>query len=127
MPYRQRLIIEGFGCRKNLDQPAFAHAFLERLTMALDMRLLVPPVVVRVPVNCPAPSLETADMGVTGFVIWMESGAQVHTWTGERLATLDAYSCKEFQVSKALDLFGRSFSPQNIKFFVPEVVGSCND
>jgi S-adenosylmethionine/arginine decarboxylase-like enzyme len=127
MPYRQRLIIEGFGCRKNLDKPGFAHMFLERLTQALDMRVLVPPVVVRVPVNCPAPSMKTADHGVTGFVIWMESGAQVHTWPGDSLVTLDAYSCKEFQPAKALELFEKSFSPMDIKFAVPEVVGSCGD
>jgi hypothetical protein len=125
MPYRQRLIIEGFGCRKNLNKPGFAHMFLERLTAALDMRVLVPPVIVRVPVNCPAPSLETKDLGVTGFVIWMESGAQLHTWPGERVASLDAYSCKEFQPGKALDLFEKAFSPVDIKFAVPEVVGSC--
>ena len=127
MPYRQRLIIEGFGCRKNLDKPGFAHMFLERLTSALDMRVLVPPIIVRVPVANPAPGLETKDLGVTGFVVWMESGAQVHTWPGNRLATLDAYSCKEFRPGKALDLFEQSFSPLDIKFCVPEVVGSCND
>jgi hypothetical protein len=125
MPYRQRLIIEGFGCSKNLYKPGFAHMFLERLTAALDMRILVPPMVVRVPVYCPAPELETQDLGVSGFVIWMESGAQIHTWPGDRLATLDAYSCKEFQPAKALELFEKAFAPVDIKFAVPEVVGSC--
>ena len=126
MPYRQRLIIEGFGCRKNLDRPGFAHMFLERLTAALGMRILVPPNIVRVPVRCPAPALESADLGVSGFIVWMESGAQIHTWPGERLATLDAFSCKEFKVSTALKLFQKAFSPLDLKFSVPEVVGSCS-
>ena len=126
MPYRQRLIIEGFGCRKNLSKAGFAHSFLERLTQSLDMRILVPPNIVRVPVHCPAPGLETSDLGVSGFVIWMESGAQIHTWPGERLATLDAYSCKEFQPAKALELFEKAFSPLDLKFCVPEMVGSCS-
>jgi S-adenosylmethionine/arginine decarboxylase-like enzyme len=55
----------------------------------------------------------------------MESGAQIHTWPGERLATLDAYSCKEFKASMALELFEKSFSPLDVRFCVPEVVGSC--
>jgi S-adenosylmethionine/arginine decarboxylase-like enzyme len=69
----------------------------------------------------------SADLGVSGFVVWMESGAQLHSWPGERIATLDAFSCKEFKAAVALELFQKSFSPLDIRFAVPEVVGSCGD
>lgn len=120
MPYRQRLIIEGGGCRKNLDSRSFALGFMEKLSEALGMRILVPPVVVRVPISAAAKSLCTIDQGVTGFVIWMESGAQIHTWPNENLVTLDAYSCKKFKVSVALGLFQEAFNPMEIHFASPD-------
>lgn len=120
MPYKQRLIIEGFDCSQNLFDPGFALDFLERLTEALDMRVLVPPVVVRVPVTCAADRIKTQDQGITGFVIWMESGAQLHTWPGEGVATLDAYSCRPFRVSTALAIFYTAFEPSSMKFGSPQ-------
>lgn len=121
MPYRQRLIIEGFGCKKHMDNPGFIHTFLVKLTKGLDMRILVPPNVVSVPVKHPAPQLKTRDYGVTGFVIWMESGTQIHTWPRVGLVTLDIYSCKKFGQSIALEMFNKAFAPKRVDFAAPAV------
>ncbi|MFP4284159.1 MAG: S-adenosylmethionine decarboxylase [Desulfovermiculus sp.] len=123
MPYRQRLIIECFKCKKNMESAGFAHTFLVKLTKALDMKLLVPPVVLSVPVPSPAPSLKTNDAGVTGFVIWMESGTQIHTWPRIGLVTLDIYSCKKFGQSIALDMARKAFAPQHVDFLAPDLGG----
>ena len=121
MPYKQRICIEGYGCIESLKDPGFAYNFLVSLTEVLDMRILIPPNIVKVPLPYPVDSLMTTDWGVSGFVIWMESGAQLHTWPREKLATLDAFSCKEFSIQDAIGIFDATFSPKNVKYCSPVV------
>ncbi len=111
MPYRQRLIIEGFECKRDLYDIGLFHNFLEDLTKILDMRVIVPPSIVRVPVPSPAPEIETGDHGLSGFLIWIESGAQIHSWPRDSLLTLDIYSCKRFEEEAAIGYFLYFFHP----------------
>ena len=52
------------------------------------------------------------DAGISGICIWLESHAAIHTWTRESFFSFDAYSCKEFDVKKALDFLLPHFDIQ---------------
>jgi S-adenosylmethionine/arginine decarboxylase-like enzyme len=116
---RHRLILEGYGCSDVIVQDV--HDFLIELTVALDMRILVPPMIVQVPIVKPAPGMETEDIGISGQLIWMESGCQVHQWTKHGFVAVDIFSCKAFAQAKAEDVFDRFFQPITLRSCVPVV------
>jgi len=95
---RYRTTVEAIGAKADLGSVSWCYEVLERIAQVADMRILVPPTVVRVPVLSPAEQIRSLphDFGVSGCVIWIESGAQVHTWPEHAFAALDMFSCKEF-------------------------------
>ena len=112
---RDRLCLEGFRCVRHLGSVEDVYTFLEALSYAAGMRVLVPPVVVRVPVVNAAAQIETkTDWGISGSIIWLESGAMIHTWPEEGFAALDMFSCKAFNHDVVEDLFRKMFSPARV-------------
>ena len=59
--------------------------------------------------------------GVSGAVIWHESGCQFHGYSADKKVTLDIYSCKGFDRNKALELFESYFWPKTINSHTPEI------
>lgn len=116
---RQRLVIEGFGCSVNMDTNVF-YSFFEDLTKALDMRILVPPMLVKVPIVNPAPQIDTEDYGWSGQLIWLESGSQIHAWPKHRFVAVDIFSCKNYTVEAAVSVFKKYFSPEGIDVCEPQ-------
>lgn len=102
--------------------------FLEKLSKELDMTLVYPPLVARFPFageldrfvkdlkkeKIQSKTLrqmqyllkrrETKEAGISGIIIWLESHASIHTWPEYNYCSLDIYSCKEFDITKAIDL-----------------------
>ena len=73
----------------------------------LDMNIILPPQVMyydggEIP----------EDNGVSGFVIIAESHIAVHTFAAKRFFTLDIFSCKPFEIEKAIKFIGDFFKPQ---------------
>lgn len=115
---RHRIIIEGFGCGKNPSIEDI-YNFFEQLTKRINMRILVPPMIVRVPViNC-VDSIETNDVGVSGQMIWLESGCQIHTWPEEKFVALDVFSCKSFSDDETINIFKEYFNPEKVHVLKP--------
>ncbi len=109
---RQRFVAEAHGCRI-VPGVAGTYALLEELSRVAGMRVLVPPLVVQVPVACAADQIATSnDVGVSGQVIWLESGAQVHTWPEHRMVTLDMFSCKPFDFDRVEWLLRDALMPK---------------
>ncbi len=115
---RERLIIEGKGC-KRLATVDYSYNFLDSLTCVLGMRTLVPPCIVKVPVLCPDAKIATNDYGVSGFIIWIESGAQIHTWPEKEFVSVDLFSCKKFSIEKAIRFFVDWFEPEEYRVCCP--------
>lgn len=114
MNVRKRVVLEGFGCKKGFSIQE-AYSFFEQLSSAINMRIIVPPIIVSVPVISAHESIATAtDFGISGVVIWLESGAQIHTWPEYRLITLDVYSCKPFEDETVLKMFKEWFVPDKV-------------
>ena len=116
---RQRLIIEGTGCKAVVTIQR-VYEFFEQLTYELDMRILVPPIVIQVPFPNPAPIMATDDCGISGQMIWMESGASLHHWENEQFVAVDIFSCKPYSVARAIRLFEIFFRPEEIQTAQPE-------
>lgn len=111
---RQRMVIEGFKCSSGFSVQE-VYSFLEQLSKAIDMKIVVPPIIVKIPVLHAHDSISAAnDFGVSGSVIWLESGAQIHTWPEHRLVTLDIFSCKPYPEDVVEKCFCEWFCPQHI-------------
>jgi len=80
-PFRQRLCVDCYGVDPVLlGKIDLLHEFMEYLTKAIGMRVLVPPIVVRVPVVNAHESIYTEiDCGLSGTVVYLESSCSVHT------------------------------------------------
>ena len=112
---RHRLILEGHKCTSVVTL-SMVYEFLINLTVKLKMRVLIPPVVVQVPIENHLP---TDDEGISGQMMWMESGCQIHTWPKYEFVTVDIFSCKPFNIEDAEELFRQTFNPNEIASCVP--------
>lgn len=111
---RYHLSIEGGGGpRITVD---LVYDFLERLTVDLGMRVLDPPSIVRVPIPNHLP---TDDFSISGQLMWMESGAQVHCWPDYGFVAVDIFSCRPFDDATALRCFRSFFLPTQIEIAHP--------
>jgi S-adenosylmethionine decarboxylase len=52
------------------------------------------------------------DSGVTGFSVWAESHAAIHTWDEDNYYAFDAFSCKDFRPKDALRLLLSHFDTE---------------
>jgi len=118
---RQRLIVEAFGCKTpTLNSVEFAYNLLEELSQIIDMRIVTPPQVIRIPVANAVEQIATnADYGISGTVLWLESGAQLHTWPEYRFLTLDIFSCKSFDSNLVHDFVTDKVKPDHVVAYNP--------
>lgn len=119
---RQRLILELEGVSPEVHTVAWVYDFVESLSREAGMRVLVPPIVVRVPVCCAADQIATqADCGISAQVIWLESGVQIHSWPEAGLLTLDVFSCKPFDEQAIIRLAMWLAGAEAVTAFRPQV------
>ncbi|MCB9798825.1 hypothetical protein H6758_03820 [Candidatus Nomurabacteria bacterium] len=99
---RQRVVIE--GTTKQIVEPAQIEDYLVQLSEVLDMRAL------RKPFTYPA-----EDKGYGGWIHWVTSGAHFYSysenWSSPSLFTVDAYTCKPFDVGRAVEFTKQYFDP----------------
>jgi S-adenosylmethionine decarboxylase len=112
---------------RGINEPQVISTMLEGLSKVLSMTLVYPPIVARFPFanselemflnSLKKEGIQTQTIqkmeqllerrndemaGISGITIWLESHAAVHTWTEENFFSFDAYSCKDFNVDKAV-------------------------
>jgi len=56
--------------------------------------------------------------GATGTCVISTSHIAIHTWTLRKFMSIDIYSCKEFNVEKAIELIDMIFGLENYKITV---------
>jgi S-adenosylmethionine decarboxylase len=106
---------------KNLNNIECIYEFLETLSIELNMTLIHPPIVARIPfasnelarytnllkqdgvdsqvVDDMSQFLklrETKMCGISAVTMWLESHSSIHTWPETNFFSFDAYSCKNF-------------------------------
>lgn len=117
MVNRFRLYADIYGVNlKFLTDRNHLIEFMDNLSEKLNMRILFPPVVVGIPVKNPSPFCETNDKGLSGFMLWMESGCHIHTWPEYSFMSIDLYTCKEFNLDDALKVIKDFFPYEKMNY-----------
>src|SRR3989338_1972227 len=98
------LTIDMYGCnKKKLKDVNFVHNFLTELPALMGMTRIMPPYVFSYS------GLKPEDWGVSGIVLIAESHLSVHTFPEKGYASVDIFSCKEFDVEAASDIIASKF------------------
>lgn len=104
------LIIDGYGADSAmLEDPDAIHAFLDAYPDAIGMTKITPPHVYVYAGQKPE------DVGISGFVLIAESHISVHTFPRRRYVNIDVFSCKWFDVQRALEELRRLFSIETVR------------
>ncbi|PYE52841.1 S-adenosylmethionine decarboxylase [Deinococcus yavapaiensis KR-236] len=92
------LMIDGYhASSEKLDDVELIRKVLDELPVEMEMTKILPPHVQRYNGTTPE------DSGVTGVVIIAESHIAIHTFPQRGFLSVDVFSCKEFDVQKALN------------------------
>ena len=105
--FGQHLILDGYGCnREKLMDLDFIYHFLSEYPDQIEMTKIMPPYVFKY--YAPVPE----DWGISGFVIIAESHISIHTFPEKLYMSVDIFSCKPFDVDKAVEDISRLFEVQ---------------
>ena len=100
------LTIDLKGCPKEILANYDLHFnYLKTLPNIIDMTPITQPYVF------PYEGLVPGDRGITGVVIIAESHLSVHSFEEKGYSFIDIFSCKDFDVQKAIDLTLELFKP----------------
>lgn len=92
---RQRLLIEGFY---NLDvDKKVIRMYFKTITKALNLRMYGQPIIFS-----PGGEGKKINQGYDAFVPLIDSGISVYVWSNARFLSLIIYTCKSFDVDKAI-------------------------
>jgi len=100
------LMLDCFGCKKEfLDNEEHVKKFLSELPDQLGMKKLIEPYTVRY-----NGGNNWDKGGITGFMLIAESHVSIHTFPYDGFFTADVYSCKPFNIKKAVEITKKHFS-----------------
>tara|TARA_B100001013_G_scaffold314487_1_gene221032 strand:+ start:113 stop:526 length:414 start_codon:yes stop_codon:yes gene_type:complete len=104
------LIIDGFGGNLHkMENPNAIYQFLDEYPDAIGMTKITSPHVYTYE------GQEPKDKGISGFVLIAESHISVHTFPEHSYMNVDVFSCKDFDVQRALEEISTIFSLETVK------------
>ena len=96
------------GCPKEILSDYSLHFnFLKMLPSLVDMTPITQPYVF------PYSGLIPEDKGITGIVIIAESHLSVHSFEEKGYSFVDIFSCKDFDIEKAIEIIIDIFKPES--------------
>ncbi|MBI5787292.1 MAG: adenosylmethionine decarboxylase [Candidatus Schekmanbacteria bacterium] len=102
--FGQHLMVDGYGCNpQKLQDINLIYGLLEELPENIDMHKIMPPYVFRYE------GLKPEDWGISGFVLIAESHISIHTFPEKGYLSLDIFSCKKFEMEKAMSYVKEAF------------------
>lgn len=101
--FRQRLVIEGSSGFQITDE--HIKEYLPKLSDVLGMVALTDAVTHRSP-----------KFGWAGWMHWETSGVHVYAWDQEQFFSVDAYTCKPFEVLPAVEFTQQFFQTSEITY-----------
>jgi len=104
-------MLELYGCNEKISDPEQVKLFLQQLPEIIGMHKISEPMITVYPGR--EGSFDKG--GISGFILIAESHITIHTFTAQRYATIDIFSCKEFDVQKAEKFIIELFNPQKIE------------
>lgn len=107
--YRQRLTIE--AKYTSIISDKIIKSFLIDFAKFVKMTPLTKPFIFT-----PNKSNHPIHHGIAGFMGWVESGCSVYTWDKFKFLTVEIYTCKKFDIVKAVNYVRDYFHCKNITF-----------
>ena len=102
--YRQRLVVEGY-CKDKISAKMISD-YLSELGEELGMKVLLEPM-----------THKSSKYGWAGWVHWESSGTHVYAWDEPTpFITCDIYTCKRFDVLKAVEFTKEFFGMVEVSF-----------
>jgi S-adenosylmethionine decarboxylase len=102
------LVLEAYGCNEEkLADLGLISQVLDAYPAQLDMTKIMPPYVFKYSGAVPD------DWGVSGVVLIAESHISIHTFPQKGFVTLDIFSCRDFDVERAIEYFCEQFQPSH--------------
>jgi len=106
------LLVDMYGCDvRNLNDESLLRNLFQDLAEILDMHIIAGPVIVRYVGREDSPSGE----GLSGFMIVAESHVSIHTDIRTGYASIDVYSCKEFDIDSVEERLETVFKPKKME------------
>ncbi len=105
------LMVDGY--QANYDVLASVEAitnFLEELPKEIEMTKIMPPYVFKYDGGD-----KPEDWGISGFVIIAESHISIHTFPEKEYFSLDIFSCKDFDIERAIKIIKEYFNTDNLE------------
>lgn len=113
VPFGYHLMVDAYNSdKKVLSDLNTLYAFLDTMPDKLSMKKMIKPILAFTPGNA-----KHDPGGWSGFVIIQESHISVHTFIGRRFVTIDAYSCKKFDMDKALAYIKEVFKTDDLEVY----------
>lgn len=98
------LTLDMYGCnKKKLKDVNYVYNFLNEMPELIGMTKIMPPYVFSYS------GLKPEDCGVSGIVLIAESHISIHTFQEKYYASMDIFSCKDFDTESACDIITSKF------------------
>ena len=105
------LMVDGYNASyEKLASVESITNFLDMLPAQIEMTKIMPPYVFKYDGGD-----KPEDWGVSGFVIIAESHISIHTFPEKKYFSIDIFSCKEFDIEKALNIIKEYFETEDLE------------
>lgn len=106
------LLVDLYGCEEEkIADKEFIERVLNELPSLLKMNKISEPMIVEY--KGKVGSFDKG--GITGIVFIAESHVSIHTWRGYNFASIDVFSCKEFDAEEVERYLIEKFKPKRIE------------
>lgn len=110
------LMIDAYECDEHVLADADkVYNMLDELPDLIGMHKMTLPYIVRANANN-----HKDPGGWSGFVIIQESHISIHTFPKRGFATIDVYSCKDFDIDRAIQYFKHALETNNLEIHLEE-------
>ncbi len=104
------LLIDIYDCKRNLDSVKEIEEFISVAIKKIKMTAITSPRIIKYN------SKDKEESGITGFVILAESHISIHTYPLKNFASIDIYSCNEFEFEVLIKYIQEFFGTDKIKY-----------
>ena len=109
--------MEEFGPHITLDLKGCPKEILSDYSLHFDYLKTLPELIHMTPITqpyvFPYSGLVPEDKGITGIVIIAESHISVHSFEDKGYCFIDIFSCKDFDVERAIEITKNLFKPED--------------
>ena len=107
-------MLDCYGCDKEkLGDTAFITKLLDELPDVIKMHKIAPPQIVYYKGSGNPEHFDRG--GISGVVIIAESHISIHTFVKQEFASIDVFSCKEFDYKMLTDYVKKEFGAENVE------------